>query len=140
MNLVPYSVDKVAALRDAMLAAPGAFTSAPLRHFFAEGVYVREMKVAAGELVIGKVHLKSHVLIVLGNVEAYSTAGREHIEGLHVVECPAGAQRVLWAREDSWLITVHPNAESTKDVEQLERILVTDNFALAHATVEGLLS
>ena len=134
-----YSADKVAALALGIAAMPGAFTSGELKEFFADGVYVRCLTLNACELIVGKVHLKGHVLIVLGNVEVYSAAGREHIEGLHFEECKPGAQRSFWAREDSWLITVHPNPDNLRDTEALERILVTDNLALAAQTVEGLL-
>ena len=47
-------------------------------HFFAPGMYLRELTVPAGMLIVGKIHRHAHFLMVLaGRAEVVSEFGRE---------------------------------------------------------------
>jgi len=104
-----YSIDRVETLKQQMLAHPAHYTRGELRHFRIPGVYARELFMPAGDGVVGKVHLKDHLLMVLGDLEVYCPEGRIRLEGYHWLEIKAGTQRTLFARADTWLVGVHAN-------------------------------
>ena len=55
---------KILQFEEEMAKAPDIFRGdsekCPLRHFFADGVYVREIFIPKGMLIVGKIHKHSH--------------------------------------------------------------------------------
>jgi len=138
VEITDYSVEKVQALLDSILANPQSQFQPELRHFFAPGVYAREMFMPAGTCVIGKVHLKDHLLVVLGDVTVYSPEGLQRYEGYHTIECQAGTQRTLLAHDATWVTTFHGNPGDERDIAKLEARNVADLSALVHTPSEAL--
>lgn len=100
-------------------------------HFFAEGMYLREMSIPAGTLVMGKTHRMEHFLIVTkGRAVVVSEEGRQEIAAGYVSRSPAGAKRAILALEDLTMITVHPNEENTRDLEEIEEKYAVDDTPL----------
>lgn len=120
MDLTTYSREKVEALHQQMLAAPEAQFVPEVRHFFTPGVYAREMYMPAGACVIGKVHLRDHLCVALGDVSVYSPSGLKRYTGYHVFETKAGTQRTLFAHDATWWTTIHSNPDDERDIETLE--------------------
>lgn len=129
-DLSIYSVDKVRRLIDTVRANPTIAFEPQVRHSFADGVYLREMFMPAGTCVVGKLHLKQHLCIVLGDVDVYSPAGLVHLEGYHVFASEPGAQRTLFARTDTWWTTVHANPDNGRDIAAIEARNVSEDFDL----------
>lgn len=129
-----YSIEKVETLKQQMLAHPAHYTRGELRHFQVPGVYVRELFMPAGHVVIGKVHLQPHLLMVLGHLEVYSPEGVARLEGYHWLEIKAGTQRTLYALSDTWLVTCHANPDNLSP-EAFEEWATTADLtrALEHA-------
>ncbi len=109
---------------------PQRITAFEVRHFFAPGLYGRELFIPAGTCAIGKVHLRDHLCIVLGDVSMYSAEGLQHIEGYHTFETKAGTQRTAYAHTDSWVTTIHANPGDERDIAKIEARNVSDDFAL----------
>lgn len=111
------------------------------RHFFAPGMYLRELVVPAGMLMVGKIHKHEHFLMVLsGRAEVISEFGRDIVEAGHISVSPAGVKRVVLALEDTQFVTVHVNPTDTHDLELVEAEHIEPEVldTLAHELKEKL--
>jgi hypothetical protein len=96
----------------------------PVTHHFAPGVYLREIFMPAGTIVIGKIHKTEHFNII--------ERGRCHIRHdngeVQVLQAPltfvskAGVQKVLYIEEDTVWKTIHVTNKT--DLMELEELLI----------------
>ena len=102
---------------------------APIKHTFADGVYIRQMDMAKGTVVVGAIHKHLHVwFLLVGDVTvATEDTTEDYIAPCYVVSTP-GAKRVILANEDSIFVNVHKNPSNTKDIDQLEKEIVALNY------------
>lgn len=113
------SMDDIKRLQQAML--PHAVNPPDPSHFFAPGMYMRELTVPAGMLVVGKIHKHDHFLIVTkGRAIVASVFGREEVTAGHLSVSKAGVKRVVLAIEDTQFVTIHANATDTQDLDAIE--------------------
>lgn len=104
--------------------------SPPLRHHLSPGVYVREIHLAAGSLVVGKIHRHRHMNIISqGRVIVFTEFGREELKAGDVFESQAGTKRVVLTLEDAIWATIHPNPHNETDIATLEAMYVADDYA-----------
>ena len=101
----------------------------PLKHSFADGVYVRQMDMKKGSAVVGHIHNHEHVWFLLtGNLAvATEKTVEEYIAPCYVIAQP-GSKRVIYALEDSIFVNIHKNPSNTKDIEKLEKDIVSTTF------------
>ncbi len=133
---VPWK-DKIAYLIDKMGALPQQ--GCPLKHYFAPGVYIREIFMSAGSVVIGKIHKTEHFNIIQrGVVSLVSEDGsREMLTGPVTFVSKAGVQKVLYIHEDTVWSTVHITEE--RNLEKLEEQLIEkQDYPAFDRTVERL--
>jgi hypothetical protein len=101
----------------------------PLKHSFSEGVYIREMFMPKGGLVIGKLYKISHTWFLLsGELEVATDEGNEYYIGPCYVNAPEGTKRVLHAVSDVIFVNVYPNPENIIDTDKLEEILTCSSY------------
>jgi len=106
----------------------------PVKHHFTPGLYARELFMPKGTFVVGKIHLKPHFSMILGDVSFASTAeGLQRVTGCETLECSAGVKRAIFAHEDTWWTTFHPNPTDERDMEKLEALLIAPDFAALDA-------
>jgi quercetin dioxygenase-like cupin family protein len=111
--------EKIQRLQETML--PMQTEQPEPRHFFAPGMYMRELVVPAGMLMVGKIHKHAHFLMVLkGKAEVISEFGRMIVEAGHLSVSPSGVKRVVLALEDTQFVTVHVNKNDSQDLEIIE--------------------
>lgn len=111
--------EQITKLQEAML--PIQCPQPEPTHFFAPGMYLRELTVPAGMLLVGKIHKHSHFLVVTkGRAEVISEFGRTVVEPGHISVSQAGVKRVVLALEDTQFITVHLNSTDTEDLAIIE--------------------
>lgn len=123
MNEITTRAD-VERLQAAMLAMPQI--ELPTKHWFADGMYCRELFRPAGTTIVGKVHKKEHFYIVAsGIVTVVGDGTRETIEGPKVIVSTPGTKRAVFAHTDATCITVHRTFET--DLEAIERELVEED-------------
>lgn len=116
---VPPTREQIVKLQSAML--PIQCDQPEPRHFFAPGMYLRELVVPAGMLMVGKTHKHAHFLLVLkGRAEVISEFGRMIVEAGHISISQAGVKRVVLALEDTQFVTVHLNQSDTQDLQVIE--------------------
>ena len=98
----------------------------PLKHSFADGIYVRQMSMDKGSSVIGAIHNHLHVWFLLtGNISvATEEAIEDYIAPCYVIATP-GTKRVIYANEDSIFVNVHKNPSNTENIQELEGELVS---------------
>ena len=101
---------------------------APLKHSFADQVYVRQMDMKKGTIVVGAIHKHLHVWFLLtGKLTVATKNGIEDfISPCYVVSQP-GSQRVIYADEDSIFVNIHKNPTNTTNIEKLEKEIVALN-------------
>jgi len=98
----------------------------PTKHYFADGMYCREVFRPAGVTIVGKVHKKEHFYIVIsGEVTVVSNGHREQIKAPRILVSQPGTKRAVYAHVDSICITVHRTIET--DLEAIERELVEED-------------
>lgn len=113
------SREQIVRLQEAML--PNQCEQPEPTHFFAPGMYLRELTVPAGMLLVGKTHKHTHFLVVTkGRAEVASEFGRTVVEPGHISVSQAGVKRVVLALEDTQFITVHLNPSDTQDLAVVE--------------------
>lgn len=101
----------------------------PLKHSFSDGIYVREMFMRKGGLVIGKMYKISHTWFLLsGELEIATSEGNNHYIAPCYVTAPVGTKRVLHALEDSVFVNVYPNPDNIIDIETLENLLTWRSY------------
>lgn len=126
MNLVQASPmrEKVMALQEVMRELP----QMPLQtsHYFADGMYARELAQPEGSLVVGKVHKREHLFIVLkGSLKVTIEDEVLVLSAPTVLVSKAGAKRALLALEDSIYLTVHKTKK--KNLDKIERELIEED-------------
>ena len=101
----------------------------PLKHTFADGIYVRQMDMVAGSLVVGAIHNHLHIWFLLTGHLAVSTEDtvEEFVAPCYVVAKP-GSKRVIYAIEDSIFVNIHKNPKNIKDIKKLEAEIVSLTF------------
>ena len=102
---------------------------APIKHTFADGIYVRQMDMKADSVVVGAIHKHLHVWFLLtGHVTvATEDTTEDFIAPCYVVSTP-GVKRVILANEDSIFVNIHKNPSNTKDLDMLEKEIVALNY------------
>jgi len=101
----------------------------PIKHYFMDGVYVREMIMNPGMLVVGAIHKHKHMCFLLqGHLSVASDSGiTDYIAPCIIVANP-GERRVLYAHEYSVWYNTHKNPSNTEDVYQLEKDIVATSY------------
>ena len=100
------------------------------KHSFADGIYIREMKMKQGQLGFSAIHKHSYGFFLLSGVLASSKEEgvEEFIAPCYIVS-PRGAKRVVYAVEDCVITTVHANPTNTEDLDELAKINVVFSWA-----------
>ena len=101
----------------------------PLKHTFADSIYVRQMDMKAGSMVVGAIHNHLHVWFLLTGRLAVVTEKtiEEFIAPCYVLAEP-GSKRVIYAMEESIFVNVHKNPKNIKDIKKLEDEIVSLTF------------
>ena len=101
----------------------------PLKHSFADQVYVRQMDMKKDTLVVGAVHNHLHVWFLLtGELTVVTDSSQEdYVAPCYVIAQP-GVKRVIYAHEDSIFVNIHKNPTNTQDIKELETNIVSKNY------------
>lgn len=101
----------------------------PLKHTFADGIYIRQMDMKSDSIVIGAIHNHLHVWFLLtGHLMVVTEdTTEEFIAPCYVLATP-GSKRVIYAMEDSIFVNIHKNPNNIKDIKKLEDEIVSLTF------------
>mgnify|MGYP000088195486 FL=1 len=101
----------------------------PIKHTFADGIYIRQMDMVKGGVVVGAIHKHLHAWFLLtGHITvATEETTEDYIAPCYVVSTP-GVKRVILANKDSIFVNVHKNPSNTQDIDKLEKEIVALNY------------
>tara|TARA_R110000782_G_scaffold81856_2_gene161364 strand:+ start:298 stop:747 length:450 start_codon:yes stop_codon:yes gene_type:complete len=132
------NIESIVALKDLMFSGKEedgfygdgkeivAIPDIPIKHSFADQLYVRQMDLKKDHVIIGAVHNHLHVWFLLTGKVIINNNGVkiEHIAPCYTVSKP-GSQRIILALEDSIFVNVHKNPTNTKNIPELEKQIVS---------------
>jgi len=98
----------------------------PIKHDFADQIYLRQMTMEKGQLVIGAIHNHKHIWFLLKGKITVNDDGEiiDHIAPCYMVSEP-GSKRAIYAHEHSIFVNIHKNPSNTKDIKELEKEIVS---------------
>lgn len=112
----------------------------PTEHSFAGGIYVRQMFIPKGTVIVGKIHRHAHPnFIMRGVIDVVSEEyGKQRIIGpIHFIS-KAETKRMGLALEDTIWVTIH-EVGAERDLKKIEEMLTVSTYAeLEHQTGEKL--
>lgn len=98
------------------------------KHYFHGGLYCREVFRHAGVLVVGAVHKKEHMyLIVSGTVSITTDDGVQTVTGPHLFLSKPGTKRAVFAETDALCMTFHAIEEKSIEEVEAELVEIEDN-------------
>ena len=102
----------------------------PLTHKFCDGMYVREIFIPAGMLLIGKIHKHEHPnFLLMGTVSMITEdGGVVHMSAPQSLISPAGCKRAIYTHTDVRWVTVHLNSENLDSVPMLEEKIIAKTY------------
>jgi len=101
----------------------------PLKHTFADGIYIRQMDMHAGSMVVGAIHNHLHAWFLLtGHLTVVTEDSTEEFVAPCYVLATPGSKRVIYAVEDSIFVNIHKNPDNIKDIKKLEDEIVSLTF------------
>lgn len=96
-------------------------------HYFAKGLYARELWMPKGSIVTGKIHIKEHLCIIsFGDVTVASDDCTMRLTGPCTFVGKPGSKRALYMHEDTLWTAIHATDKTT--VEECEKTLVTNSY------------
>lgn len=121
-------------LMEAVLKGDLQEADCPLEHIFTPGVYIREITMPAGAMVIGHEHKGTHLNVVTKGAALVMIGGESFLlEAPHSFVSEQGVRKVLFIFEEMKFMTIHPNPTEERDIEKLEEeILVKTPFSVQY--------
>ena len=119
--------------QEAMTRIPGVklgdCEECPLTHRFADNVYVREIFIPKGTLIVGKIHRHSHPnFLMKGTVSVLTEeGGLQKLTAPLAMISPAATKRVVYAHEDTVWVTVH--VTDKRSLDEIEEEVISKSYA-----------
>ena len=108
-------IDRLAA---GLMQAPQS--ECPLREYFADGMYMREITIARGVAVVGAVHkLHNYAVVNKGRLRVVTDDGFKEVTAGDVVQILPGQRNCVLAMEDSVWTNFLPNPTNERDTAKL---------------------
>lgn len=113
----------------------------PVTHNFAPEIYVREIFMPAGTVVIGHKHLTEHFNVILkGKCRVMIGDELKELTAPCTFVSGAGSQKIVNVLEDCIWQTIHSNPDNETDVDTLENRYVTKDATITESQKEKLLT
>ena len=99
----------------------------PLKHTYADGLYIREIFMPKGEIVISKIHKVAHpFFLIKGKMSVLSEDGERYLNAPYYCITPKGTKRMLYTHTDSIVVTVHRTFET--ELDKIEDEIIAKNY------------
>lgn len=116
--------NKIFAIEAEMKKMPQA--ELKVKHFFVPGVYIRELFVPKGAVLVGKIHkYKQFHWLMKGKLKVSIGDKIEYIEAPAAMITEAGSKRVAYALEDTVWLMVHGTYET--DLDKIEHHFIAQS-------------
>lgn len=123
--------EQIASFIADLLASTGDHIEFDVKHSFAPGMYIREMFIPKGGVIVGKIHRTECVNICpMGDIDIVSEAGDMRVTAPFTAVSAPGTQKIGFAHEDTIWVNIFRTDET--DIEKLEaQIAYSDAEAFA---------
>jgi hypothetical protein len=112
--------DKVENLEEALKNIPQV--ECPVKHYFAPGIYAREISIKKGTVLTGAIHKTENLAILsCGRLQLVTESGTIEISAPHILTVKPGTKNAAYALEDSVWTNFFPTEET--DVDKLVELL-----------------
>lgn len=128
-NVALSATEQVQAVQEWLLEQPQI--KIETRHYFAGGIYEREIIVPAGAMIAGKIHLYEHLAkLSKGTMTIFSEHSKGTFTGPKTFVSRPGEKRLGYAHDDCVFSTFHKvgSGATEADVPVLEAHLVVDTI------------
>ena len=115
--------DLIFKLQDALLSLPQEWVKSQMKpvHRFINGVYMRELTMPPGFVIVGRTHAQEHFVVMTeGRCSVFTEHGREEMEAPYTFISPAGEKRALFIHEKTTWLTIHKTDQTDPDECQNE--------------------
>ena len=91
------------------------------KHSFADGIYIREMRMKKGQLGFSAIHKHSYGFFLLsGTLASSKEEGVEEFIAPCYIITPEGTKRIGYAIDECVIVTVHKNPKNLRDIEKID--------------------
>lgn len=98
-----------------------------VKHTFLNGMYMRELFIPKGSLLVGKIHKLDCLNIVSkGDISILTETGSARVTAGYSVVSPAGIQKVGYAHEDTVFVNVFRTEET--GIEKIEDVVAFADY------------
>ena len=98
----------------------------PVKHYFATGLYVREITIPAGVLAVGKIHKTQHINMLLkGEVTMVTDTGSVRVAAPYTWVVDPGKKAAAYAHEETVWTSCCVNPTDERDLVKLEAALIS---------------
>lgn len=116
--------DKVAAIEFEMRQY--AQVEIPVRHYFSQGLYAREITIPKGVLLTGKIHKYQQLNIMsAGEMSVLAEGGVVRVKAPFTIISPPGTKRIAFAHEETVWTTIHGTDET--DLDKIEAYFIAQD-------------
>lgn len=92
-----------------------------LRHLYPKGLYVREIFMPAGTLLVTRIHLEQHPFFISKGIVSVWDKTWATLFAAHTDITQPGTRRILYVHEDCIWSTVHLNPDELRDPDEIVR-------------------
>lgn len=112
----------------------------PVRHYFSPGVYAREIKIPAGTLLTGRIHLYEQLNILSGGeISVLTDGGMQRVSAPFTVVSPPGTKRVAYAHTECTWTTILATEEKDHEVIEAAFTVSTEQEFLEFVQAQQLI-
>ena len=101
-----------------------------LSHFFAPGMYGRQLIIRAGTTVVGKLHRHSHLNVISrGRIRVFTEFGYDILDATDapvVFASEVGTKRAVYAETDTYWMTFH--LVKSEDLAEIEADVIAEDY------------
>lgn len=110
--------EKIDAIEQALLDLPQV--ECPIRHFFTDGLFAREITIYAGTVLTGAEHRTEHIAVLSkGKIRMLRENGTEDISAPYTFIAKPGGKNAGVALEDSIWTSFYPNPDNEQSIDVL---------------------
>ena len=103
----------------------------PVKHHFAGGIYVREILIPAGSIIMGKRHRHATCnFLVSGELSLYMGEGipSKRVRGPMIFESHPGTKKLAYSHTDAVFMNFHPTEETDLEIIEKEFIIPEQEY------------
>lgn len=98
-----------------------------VKHYFIDGVYIRELYIPKDVILTGKIHKNEHFsMLSKGEVSVSIDDVIKQIQAPFLYITKAGTKRIIKAYEDSIWMTIHKNEFNETNLDKIEKLYVVE--------------